>query len=131
MLTITRQQYEALSKAREQGFIARAVTHLRKHHSGWCGERNDDALAAHISTMVAWAREHSVTRQDNVLRLIDLQLRTGFILPLCGYLYYCLTQCGVDEATRVHNFARALSLSRKPVVVALDTDLDALERHDA
>jgi hypothetical protein len=127
MLTITRRQYEAFSKDREQGFTPRAVAHLRQHHPDWCCARDDQALAAHVAAAVAFAREHDVTLEANVLWLLDLQPRPGFALPLSGYLHYRLTQRGFDETTRVRNFASALTQPQRPVVISLDTDLDALE----
>ncbi|QRK10913.1 hypothetical protein JQX13_13065 [Archangium violaceum] len=130
MLTISRRQYEAFSKDREQGFTARAVAHLREHHPDWCYGRDDRTLAARVSAATAFAREHGVTQEPNVLRLLDLQMRPGFTVPLSGYPHYRLTQRGFDEATRVRNFASALTHPRSLVVVTLDTDLDALERGD-
>jgi hypothetical protein len=130
MLTITRQQFEAFSRDREQGLSARAAAHLRKQHPGWCDGRSDDALVTHVSAAMAFAREHGVSREANVLRLLDLQVRPGFSVPLPSYLHYRLTQHGFDETTRVRNFAFALTLPQWPVIVALDTDLDALDHGD-
>ena len=128
MLTITRQQFEALSRNREQGFTARAVVHLREHHPEWCEGRNDQQLAARATAAMLFARAHGVSHEANVLRLMDLQLRPGFAVPLADYPRYRLTQRGLEESTRVANFARALTEPQPPVVISLDTDLDALER---
>ncbi|AKI98702.1 hypothetical protein ATI61_10697 [Archangium gephyra] len=131
MLTISRQQFEALSRTREQGFTARAVAHLRAHHPEWCHGREDAALAARAAAALAFAREHGVSHEANVLRLMDLQLRPGFALPLADYPRYRLTQRGLEESARVANFALALTRPRPLVVISLDTDLDALERGHA
>lgn len=81
MLTITRQQLKAFSKNREQEFTARAVAHLRKHHPDWCEGRDDKSLAAKVAAAMAFAREHGVSQEANVLGLMDLQLRPGFSVP--------------------------------------------------
>jgi hypothetical protein len=130
MITISRQQLQALSTAQEQRFIARGVAHLRQHHAGWCGKRDDKDLAALVRAMVTFARDHGVKQAHNVLMLIDLQVRLRFAVPLTSYLRYRLTQRGFDEDTRVHHFAWALSQPDRPVVISLATDLDALERAD-
>jgi hypothetical protein len=130
MIKISGQQLQAFSTAREQSFIARGVAHLRKHHAAWCGKRDDKDLAAHVRAVVAFARNHGVTRAHNVLELMDLQVQRRFTAPLNSYLRYRLTQRGFDEDTRVHHFAWALTQPQQPVVISLDTDLDALERTD-
>lgn len=128
MLIITRQQFGAFSRSREQEFAARAVAHLRKQYPDWCHGRDDSTLATHVFAVIAFALEHGVSHEAHVLTLLDLQMRPGFAVPLASYLRYRLTQHGFDEATRVRNFAFALTQPRWPVVVSLDTDLDVLER---
>jgi hypothetical protein len=127
MLIITRRQFEAFSKAQIQGFTTRAIEHLRKHHPLWCGARDDEALAASVAATMAFAREHGVTHEANILQVMDLHVRQRFVIPLSGYPLYRLTQHGLDETTRVRNFASALALAQTPTVISLGTNLDAQE----
>ncbi|WP_437296945.1 hypothetical protein [Sorangium sp. So ce426] len=131
MMIVPKEQLQAISDALGRPFSMRAIAYLREHHSEWCRGRDDVDVARHVTSVIAFARALGITRDSNVLWLIALQAEPGFSMPPTGYVGYRLTQRGFDEGTRVRNFAAALVAAKKPILISLDADLEAMERDDA
>ena len=127
MLTITPTQWTTLSGQARQQFGHRAVAHLRQRYPAHCQGKDDTRLLQHVDALLAFAARHRVTRRGNVLRLIDLQARTGFNGQVSAYALYRLRQDAYDESTRVRHFAQALGLARPPTLIDLNTPLEAAE----
>ena len=125
MLTITRHQWTRLSGQARLQFRQRAVAHLRQRYPAHCRGQDEARLAQHVDAMLDFAARNRVTRRGNVLRLIDLQARTGFNGQIGGYALYRLRQAAYDESTRVRHFEQALGLARPPTLITLDTPLGA------
>jgi hypothetical protein len=127
MLKITTPQWEALAERARDQFRQRVVLHLRSRYPAHCSGRDDARLQRHVDALLAFAARHRVTKRGNVLRLIDLQARTGFGVGIGGYALYRLGQTTFDEDTRLRHFSQALRMPMPPEVIGLDTPLPSTE----
>ena len=115
----------AISQGCQREFQLRAIAHLRTHHVDKCAHLDDTALLRNVQAFIGFAAARQVHQQDNILKLISLALVQGFSERANGYPTFLLTQAGLDEATRMHNFTQSLAASpHNPVLISLDTDLE-------
>jgi hypothetical protein len=72
MLTIRKEQMDALSDHMEEDFINRTVAHLKEFWPEKCEEMGEEALCESIRAAMDIAREFGIINEYDMARYIDL-----------------------------------------------------------
>ena len=78
MLTIRKEQIEALSKYMEESFVNRMAAHLKEFWPERCQKIGEEAVRESIYNGIDFARKFGITMEYDVARCIDLMYEFGW-----------------------------------------------------
>lgn len=112
-------------------FAAERISFLRLQAPAWCDNRSKEELNEFVESMIAFAHNYHIYRTANIRTLMALKIEYDFEMPLTGYLHVRTGRPDFDEDYRVAHLSRVLESGRRPIVIKMGTDLEALRRrHD-
>lgn len=126
MFQLSDSQLSGLSAASYERFVQKTLPFLRQSFPDTAGREDDAALRSYIDRISQFAVRHRVFREINVQKLMVLQLRTGFAIPLPRWQAHLLRRAGFSEEERVMRLTRAVLTGEQPELVSLGDDLPAM-----
>ncbi len=77
MLMLSRAQMDSFAASAADSFVARMVTHIRRHFINFSALRDDEALRAVVSRGIRSAAGYSITAERDVARYINVSVSLG------------------------------------------------------
>ncbi|MCM0084224.1 hypothetical protein L4X63_21815 [Geomonas sp. Red32] len=107
MLTIRKEQIEAMERAGMKRFIGKTIDFIRTNSPEW-RRQSDETLTAFVETMISFAEEHGLRKEISIQKLIAYKITDQFAIPLPSQLELILRRPGLDEDSRLEYFLRQL-----------------------
>lgn len=127
---IRNEQEEAMAEGVMRRFTEASVPFLLKEAPDWCVERSEEELGDFVASIIAFADEYHIRKAVNIRSLMMLKIEQDFEMPLTGFLHAKTKRKAFDEDYRLEYLAQFLMTGRRPTLITLDTDLEALRQRN-
>ncbi len=129
MLIIRQSQLEAFEAAAMQSFAKRCKKFLREFLKEWSQDKPEEDLGRFVEKMLRFTGEHGISKEKNILKMMELKIHYAFPFPLPERLQNVLLPIDRDEDYRMLRFKKALDPQQKELTaINLDSDAQLLKR---
>jgi len=129
VLIIRQSQLEAFEAAAMQRFAKRCKKFLKEFFKDWSQDKPEEDLGRFVEKMLQFTGEHGISREKNILKMMELKVHYSFPLPLPERLQDVLLPIDRDEDYRMLRFNKALEPGQNELIrIDLDSDSQLLRR---
>jgi len=129
VLIIRQSQLEAFEAAAMQRFAQRCNIFLRDSFKEWSQDKTEEDLGRFVQAMLQFSSKHGISREKNILKMMELKIHYDFSLPLPERLQNVLLPIARDEDYRMLRFSKALGTRESELIrIHLGSDAQLLRR---
>lgn len=109
MLTIRKEQKQALEAAAMDRFIVECKRSIEQNAPEWCADKSDEDKQEFVEQMIDFAHDCHLFKEHIIRQLIYYKIEYDFPIPLSPYRRNLLDREEFDEDYRIGQFHDSLS----------------------